>query len=353
MILRTRYRSICLILFACLPGCASSYHYAPAWFTRPAQPGAVLRQYALDSNLQDQILALDPNHISEHDIKNILSRSPAPRIINIHGGIYPVYLCMESFSKFLIGMGYPEDQIRNPRNGDYSFSCYDNADLIAGYLAWYYEKEGLRPMMIGHSQGGIQAVKILHILAGSYGAKVPVANPLLEKPESRCAIVEPFTGEQQSVVGLRLAYASAVTAGGLTRFMPNQWNVTGKLRTIPDSVEEFTGFYFGFDLIGGDFLGFAHNTYHPVGSVIVRTVELPAVYNHLVVPASSHLAQNQAQRDWINDYLPTEKPRLTREFDASSANILWAADVWFSIKKHWCLELQRLIRAQRGLLHES
>jgi hypothetical protein len=27
--------------------------------------------------------------------------------------------------------------------------------------------------------------------------------------------------------------------------------------------------------------------------------------------------------------------------------VLWAADVWHSIKKHWCLEAQRLIRAQR------
>jgi hypothetical protein len=28
--------------------------------------------------------------------------------------------------------------------------------------------------------------------------------------------------------------------------------------------------------------------------------------------------------------------------------VLWAADVWHSIKKHWCLEAQRLIRAQRA-----
>jgi hypothetical protein len=28
--------------------------------------------------------------------------------------------------------------------------------------------------------------------------------------------------------------------------------------------------------------------------------------------------------------------------------VLWAADVWHNIKKHWCLEAQRLIRAQRA-----
>jgi len=29
-------------------------------------------------------------------------------------------------------------------------------------------------------------------------------------------------------------------------------------------------------------------------------------------------------------------------------NLLWAADVWFSVKKHWTLEAQRLIRARRA-----
>lgn len=31
-------------------------------------------------------------------------------------------------------------------------------------------------------------------------------------------------------------------------------------------------------------------------------------------------------------------------------NALWAADVWYSIKRHWCLEAQRLIRAKRAAL---
>jgi hypothetical protein len=26
---------------------------------------------------------------------------------------------------------------------------------------------------------------------------------------------------------------------------------------------------------------------------------------------------------------------------------MWAADIWHSIKKHWCLEAQRLLRAPR------
>jgi hypothetical protein len=34
----------------------------------------------------------------------------------------------------------------------------------------------MMPMMIGHSQGGIQAVKVLHELAGSFGSEVRVWN---------------------------------------------------------------------------------------------------------------------------------------------------------------------------------
>jgi hypothetical protein len=30
-------------------------------------------------------------------------------------------------------------------------------------------------------------------------------------------------------------------------------------------------------------------------------------------------------------------------------NALWAADVWFHVKKHWTLEAQRLMRAKRAL----
>jgi len=29
--------------------------------------------------------------------------------------------------------------------------------------------------------------------------------------------------------------------------------------------------------------------------------------------------------------------------------VLWAADVWHSVKKHWTLEAQRLIRAKRAV----
>ena len=56
--------------------------------------------------------------------------------------------------------------------------------------------------------------------------------------------------------------------------------------------------------------------------------------------------------DWINNYrpadTPVDTPRVDRTFDADSDHILWAAEVWYSIKKHWVLELQRWIRAHHS-----
>src|SRR5712671_5109261 len=86
---------------------------------------------SLSPELEDKILALDSLHVSEKDIREVLSHAPAPRIINIHGGIYPVHRRMISFSQFLIGMGYPAFSITNAADGTYTFSCYESSDLIA------------------------------------------------------------------------------------------------------------------------------------------------------------------------------------------------------------------------------
>ena len=90
----------------------------------------------------------------------MLSHAPAPRDINIHGGLASVIPRMVSFSEFLIGMGYPAISLTNPSDGTYSFSCYERSEEIAGVIAWFYEKEGLRPLMVGHSQGGSVVVTL-------------------------------------------------------------------------------------------------------------------------------------------------------------------------------------------------
>jgi hypothetical protein len=351
MMKRTTFFPVVLVLVALVGGCATSkYSYREPAYTEPVEKGLVLRQFSLDPSLEEKILAMNPERVTGEEVRDVLSRAPAPRIINIHGGIYPVHLCMVSFSEFLIGMGYPEAKIRSPGDGSFSFSCYDSSEKIAGAIAWYYEKEGLRPMIVGHSQGGIQAVKVLHKLAGNFEDRVPVWNPLTGTAEDRYSIIDPITGRVQTVVGVKVSYATAVGAGGFTRFLPNQWDMVSKLRSIPDTTVEFTGFIIGMDFWGGDLLGFGGaNRYAANGKAEVRNVRLPIGYNHVTVPVTAHLAENQETKDWINAYVPTDEPELNVKLNGDTSNILWAADVWYSIKKHWVLELQRMILAKRKM----
>ena len=334
--------ALVFVLSVLLTGCSTTH------ITVPDAVASSSPVISIPGDMQTRILAMDPEQVSGSEVEKILSIGPAPRIINIHGGIYPVHVVMESFSEFLVGMGYPEGSVRNPGDGSWSFSCYDNSEKIAGAIAWYYEQEGLRPLIVGHSQGGMQAVKVLHELAGSFAPEIAVWNPLTGKAEQRFEIREPLTGLSTPVVGLQVSYATAVGAGGLTRILPNQWKMRKKLRKVPDSVIEFTGFYMAGDLLGGDNLGYGtSNHYQPVGSAIVRNVQLPSGNNHFNAPSTRHLLDSQEIIEWLNSYEQTDKPTLEVEFDSNSSHILWAGDVWHSIKKHWVLELQRLISAQR------
>jgi len=318
----------------------------------PPPPGSVLRSLKLDRSAEDRILALDPEHVSGEQLHEILATTPAPYILLLHGGIWPVYLAMNSFAEFLLAMGYPEASLRRldgERDNPYSYSPYEDSKQLAGMIAWYYERDGLRPMMVGHSQGGIQAVKVLYELAGDYQAEIPVWNPQTEAAENRTTIVDPLTGATRPVVGLSVCYASAVGAGGIAFALPNQWSMVHRLRTIPDTVDDFTGFVISVDLIALSFPGSrGADVYRHNGTAEVRNVILPSTYNHVVLPATRDLATSKAMRDWINAYVPGAKDQLQSLPEGPRDNVLWAADVWYSIKKHWTIEAQRLIRAKRA-----
>src|SRR5262249_20491207 len=144
-----------------------------------------------DPAIEDRVLSLDPESVSAQDVRNTLAKVPAPQVMLLHGGIYPVYLAMTSAGRFLVAMGYPEERVRNPGDRRWSESPYDSSAQQAGLLAWYYEREAMRPMMIGHSQGGIQAVKVLYELAGRYGSQLSVWNPYTGSAEERTTIVDP------------------------------------------------------------------------------------------------------------------------------------------------------------------
>ncbi len=329
-------------------GCATAP--APSGdYSAPTALSPVVRRGALDAGLEERILALDPERVSDADVRTALARGPTPRIMNLHGGIYPVHLLMEDFSQFLIGMGYPEDKIRDLGDQSLSRSPYESAEQQAGMIAWYYEREGLRPFLIGHSQGGIQTVKILHVLAGAFDSNLHPFNPLTHEFESRTTIVDPLTGRERPVVGVSLAYASAVGTGGWSLALPVHWMIFTRIRTIPDTVDEFTGYRIGVDFFAWDAPGFEGvKTFHAGGKANVRNVTLPAEYNHVFVPHSDHLVQDKATRDWINAFNPNDEAHWPPLPDGNTLNILWAADVWHSIKRHWVLEAQRYVRARHG-----
>jgi pimeloyl-ACP methyl ester carboxylesterase len=310
-------------------------------------------QLRLSRQTEDVILALNPTNVTSTDVREVLAGAPAPRVVKIHGGVAKVIPMMVSFSDFLQGLGYPVASLTNPGDGTYTFSCYESSEKIAGVIAWFYEKEGLRPVIVGHSQGGIQAVKVLGKLAQKSSTKLHVWSPLTWQEEQRCAIQDPVTGKERPVVGLRLPYVTVVGSGGLTRLLPNQWDMNFRLHTVPDTVEEFTGFCKGGDLLGGDFLGYGSANYFKAsGAAVVRNVWLPTEYKHGEIPDTKHLLKDQNMVDWINRYRPSpepvSRPVLDVRFAGDSSNILWAAEVWYHIKKHWVLELQRAILARRA-----
>jgi hypothetical protein len=299
-----------------------------------------------DASTEARLLALVPERISPREVEEVLARVAAPRIINLQGSV-PV-VTMTPFAEFLIAMGYPAERIRSPVDASLSYSSFVDARRLAGTLAWHYEREGMMPMLIGHSQGGMIAIKVLHELAGDFGTDIPVWNPQRGAAEARSTIVDPLSGERRPVVGLKVPYAAALATGKLMRVLLGQWDMLTRLREIPDTVEEFTGFASEWDALAGNFG--VIEPYRAMGTAKVRNVVLPPDANHLTLPRIAELARDPATRDWIDGYAPGTPFAPPRAAQAETANLLHAADIWYSVKRHWCIEAQRLVRARRERL---
>jgi len=307
-----------------------------------ARTAIVARAASIDPAIIKRLFALDPERISARDVTDTLEKVPAPRIVLLHGSL--ALLTMEPFAEFLIAMGYPEQRIRNPHDGGHSMQSFGDSARLGGMLAWYYENEGLRPLVIGHSQGGMLAIKALYELEGAYSEAVPVWDPVTDAAMARTTIVDPLTGAERPVIGLKVPYAAAIATGKLPRILLGQWTMLEKLRRIPDSAEEFTGFALPWDLIAGEFPG--AEPYRSSGAAVVRNVTLPAAYTHIGLPAARHLAENAVTRAWIEAYAPSASTALPEAADIDTTNLVHAADIWHSVKKHWCLEARRLIGAR-------
>jgi hypothetical protein len=307
----------------------------------PLAADGLARIRDLDPAVAERILALAPDRVSDEDVRETLAHAPAPRIYLLQGSV--AFVTMEPFAEFLVAMGYPEERLRDPRDGSLSRSSFGDSADLAGELAWHYERDAMMPMLIGHSQGGMLAIRVLYELAGEFNSQIAVRDPAADASLPRTTIRDPRTGAARPVVGLRVGYATALATGKTMRVLLGQWSMLSRLRTIPDTVEEFTGFTIPGDPLAGGL--WDAEPYRAAGAARVRNVTLPASYSHIGLPLARHLAANEQTRRWIEAYAPDAAPAPPA--DADTSNLVHAADIWRSVKKHWCLEAQRAIRAVR------
>jgi hypothetical protein len=287
------------------------------------------------TDVAEGLARLDCEHVSADDVRDTLARVPAPRIVLLQGSVPLV--TMEPFARFLIRMGYPEGRLSNPRDGSVSYSSFGDRAALAGALAYDYEASGVEPMLIGHSHGGMQVIRVLHEFAGAFHAELPVIDPATGTALARTTIVDPRTQHSRPVVGLHVAYATALATGWLPRVLLGQWKMLPLLRRIPDTVTEFTGFDIPHDPIAGNLLGIA--PYEATGSARVRNVRLPAASSHVALPDVDGLASDAGVRRSIEAWTPGAP--ASPQGDAP--NFTQAADIWYSVKRHWCLQAQRLL----------
>lgn len=276
--------------------------------------------------------SLDCNHVAASDLAAD-GQAYAPRVLALHGSVPLV--TMEPFAAFLEAMGYPAARLAHPASGARTLSSFVDVRRFAGAIAWHYERDRVMPVLVGHSQGGMVVIKVLHELAGRNG-DIPVWNPLEDRAEPRTWIVEPASGRKRSVSTLRVGYAAVLATGSLPRLLLAQWDVLPLLHDVPDSVAEFGGFSIPWDPIAGT--GPDPAPYRATGSARVRNVVLPAGYSHVRLPDVAHLAHEPATRAWIDGWRPGDDGIPPAEVDTD--NLVHAAELWFAIKRQWCREAQ-------------
>jgi hypothetical protein len=306
----------------------------------PADSRSPLAEGMRNPRIARQIVELDCARVTAADVASKLAHAPAPRIILLQGSLTTV--TMEPFGEFLVLMGYPERQIRDPGDGRMSWPSSGDSLRWAGLLAWYYEQEGMMPMLIGHSQGGMMVIRILYELAGAFHEAIPVVSPSADHALDRTTIRDPLTGDVRPVRGLNVGYAAAIATGKLPRILLGQWDMIPKLRRIPDTAEDFTGFSIPWDPIAGTFGD--PEPYTAIGTARVRNVTLATGTSHIGIPETAHLATNSATRAWIDAWSPSSAVPVPEDTGVDTTNLQYAADIWYSVKKNWCESAQRLTK---------
>ena len=246
---------------------------------------------------------------------------------------------------FFEAMGYPGAQLEQSGPNPRSRASFVEARRIAGELAWHYERDGMMPMLIGHSQGGMVVVKVLHELADARATSaIPVWTPGEDAPQPRTSIVDPYSGKSRAVAELTVDFASALATGSLPRVLLGQWGMLPLLREIPDTVHAFTGFAIPWDPIAGT--GPDPAPYRAMGTARVRNVVLPAASSHIGLPRTEHLAAQGTTRTWIDTFRPGVEAPWPQAADTS--NLVLAANLWYDVKRQWCEGAKRLATRERA-----
>jgi len=272
---------------------------------------------ALTPDARERLLALDPERVSEQQVRELLSLAPAPRVLLFKGSLGAD---MESFGAFLQRMGYPASRLRNPTTGGYSYSfqwqgciCLE-CDALASSVGQWVRSEGMAPMLVGHSGGGITVGRILQRLAADGAAP-------------------------------RLPFAATLGTGALLRWAPGFPGCAAdvpQLGSVPASVAAFTGYR-----IAGDpftsWLGFGDYSAAESGdpAAQVRNVLLPSQVSHVRAFEVDGYAEHPRVLAWIEAYQPGSHTPLPDAPGLDLSNLHHAADLWHSLKKHWALQARQ------------
>jgi hypothetical protein len=303
-----------------------------------AAPASLNVTPAVDAASEDRILALNPEQISAAEVRDVLSRATAPRIINLQGSL--AWITMQPFAEYLVAMGVPEERLRNPANGTLSYSSFADSERLAGTLAWYYENEGMMPMLIGHSQGGMLAIRCC--MSWSALSRIDRrAEPRHRRIRSPHSITDPSDGRVRPVSASKYPLRPRSLRANCRVCCWDSGRCSANCGDS-DSVEEFTGFTILWDPIAGTF---------PEASPTMR----PVPPRCAMWIAGGHESYRTADAKELATHANTrmDRPVSTGRTDAAGrggrrpGNLVVAADIWYSVKKHWCLEAQRVIRQRR------
>ena len=212
------------------------------------------------------------------------------------------------------------------------------------------------PMLIGHSQGGMLAIRVLL----RAGRRIPRRDSGVESAdraiEPRTTIVDPLTG-------------AGAPGRSASRFrMSPRWRPASccraSARTVADARQAARdsrhgrGLHRLLDRLGSDRRDLRpgseryHADRHRAGA---QRRCSPAGTSHIGMP---HTRASRAQSGRRARGSTATDPRVAAARAAGRAgidasNIVHAADIWYSVKKHWCLEAQRLIGARRAAIAQK